>query len=123
MFEKSLQILLKVAPSNHPGIAAAYHNSSQVYDTLGITNKAIEYLEKALQIELHSLPPNHPTSAATYLNLAVVLSKQWKLKEALPYMKKAYEVSSKYLSSNDPQLIEYLQGIAMIEQMLRRLPD
>jgi len=58
--KKSLEILQKTLPENHPDLATSYNNIGGVYNKMGKYSKALSYYERALGIWQCSLPPNHP---------------------------------------------------------------
>ncbi|CAF4572436.1 unnamed protein product [Rotaria sp. Silwood2] len=115
MFEKSLQIRLKIFPSNHPDIAVSYINISGVYDSPHDYDKSIEYLKKAFEIQLHSLSPNHshfattynsltlpsdhPHIATSYTNMSQVYSALGEHEKAIDYLNKALAILLNSLSS------------------------
>jgi tetratricopeptide (TPR) repeat protein len=118
MYNKALQIQLKILPNNHPSFATTYNNIAAVYGGEGNYPKTVEYLKKALTIRLHSLPPHHPDFADIYRNLAVPFYYQGELSQALEYMKKAHEIRSKNFPFDHPSVINDQEWVIRIEDEL-----
>jgi tetratricopeptide (TPR) repeat protein len=69
-FQKSLGILLKLLPKDHPDVAQSYNNIGAVHERKAEYDKALEYYQKALAIRHKHLPedrgrqlPEHRGSA------------------------------------------------------------
>ncbi len=58
--QRSLDINLKVLPSNHPDLAHAYYSLAMSYYALGRYDEMFDYMQKALTIDKQSLSENHP---------------------------------------------------------------
>ena len=59
-YEKSLGILKKTLPTNHPDLATSYNNIGWVYRNRTDYKKALDYFHRALDIWQRSLRLNHP---------------------------------------------------------------
>jgi tetratricopeptide (TPR) repeat protein len=103
-YEKSLKILQKTLPANHPLLATSYNNIGAVYDNMGEYSKALSYYEKALEIWQKTLPANHPHLATSYNNIGSVYDNMGEYSKALSYHEKALEIYQKTLPANHPDL-------------------
>ncbi|CAF1208010.1 unnamed protein product [Rotaria magnacalcarata] len=111
MFEKVLQILLKVVPTNYSACATTYNNIAIIYAAQGDNEKTVGYLYKTIEFNENSLPPNHLHIVTAYNNLAHALYRRGDFMEALVYMKKAYEIDQKTLPHDHPCLTSVRRSI------------
>ncbi|CAF4133365.1 unnamed protein product [Rotaria magnacalcarata] len=118
MYEKSIEIRLKIFPSNHPSLSTSYNNIAMINSAQRNYTKTIEYLQKTLEIQLNSLPPHHPSLAITYQNLSMAYDRQHQSNKALECMKKAYQIDLKNLPADDPKLVQNLEWITDVEKRL-----
>jgi tetratricopeptide (TPR) repeat protein len=88
LYEKSLEIQLKIFRPDHPNFAACYGNISQVHSTRGDYDKAIEYLKKSLGIQLN----NHPSLAVTYNNFGLAYYNKGELEMVLEFYDRSLEI-------------------------------
>jgi tetratricopeptide (TPR) repeat protein len=103
-YEKSLEILQRSLPLNHPDLAMSYNNIGNVYFNMGEYSKALSYNEKTLAIRQQSLPPNHPDLAMSYNNIGLVYFNMSEYSKALSYNEKALEIRQQSLPPNHPDL-------------------
>ncbi|CAF1511530.1 unnamed protein product, partial [Adineta steineri] len=99
-YEKALEILRKILPSNHPDLITSYINIGLVYDNMGEYSKALSYYEQGLEIWKRTLPSNHPYLATLYSNIGNAYHNMGEYSKALSYYKKALDIEQKTLPSN-----------------------
>jgi tetratricopeptide (TPR) repeat protein len=73
--EKTLEILQKTLPPNHPSLTTCYNNIGLVYYDMREYSKALSYYERAVNILQRSLPANHPDLLTTRKNIEFVKQK------------------------------------------------
>jgi tetratricopeptide (TPR) repeat protein len=113
-YEKSLKILQKTLPANHPSLAGPYNNIGEVYDAMGGYSKALSYYEKALEISQKTLPANHPYLAGFYNNIGEVYRNMEEYSKARSYYEKALEIFEKVLPANHPYLATSYNNIGIV---------
>ncbi|CAF1670319.1 unnamed protein product [Adineta ricciae] len=111
---KSLVLLEKSFPANHPHLASSYNNIGSVYDSMGDYRKALEYYEKTLSIEQHSLPANHPHLATSYNNIGSVYYSMDDYRKALEYYEKTLSIRQQSLSANHPNIATSYNNIGLV---------
>ncbi|CAF1339292.1 unnamed protein product [Adineta ricciae] len=113
-YAKSLVLLEKSFPTNHPHLATSYNNIGLVYDSMGDYRKALEYYEKALSIRHQSLPANHPHLATSYNNIGLVYDTMGDYPKALKYYEKALSIRHQSLPANHPHLATFYNNIGSV---------
>jgi len=103
-YEKSLGILKKTLPAEHPSLATSYNNIGNVYRSMGEYSKELEYYEKSLEIYKQTLPENHPSLATTYNNIGLVYKSMGEYSKALEYYEKSLEIKKIALPQDHPSL-------------------
>jgi tetratricopeptide (TPR) repeat protein len=73
--KKSLEILQKTPPANHPSLATSYNDTGWVYRNMSEYSQALSYYERALGIWQRSLPPNHPHIQTVKESIEIVKKK------------------------------------------------
>ena len=73
-------------------MATALGNLGSVWQALGDSKKAIEYLEKALSIGRETYGEKHPTVATALNNLGLVWQALGDSKKAIEYFQRAYNI-------------------------------
>jgi tetratricopeptide (TPR) repeat protein len=111
---KSLEILEKALPPNHPDLATSYNNIAVVYRNMGEYSKALSFYEKAFEILQKSLPSNHPSLASSYNNIAVMYQHMGEYSKALSFYEKAFEIRQKTLPPNHPDLATSYNNIGLV---------
>ncbi|CAF1430324.1 unnamed protein product [Adineta ricciae] len=104
LYTKSLMLLEKSLPANHPSLATSYGNIGSVYHSKGDYPKSLEYYGKALSIEQQSLPENHPHLATSYNNIGLVYDSMGDYPKSLEYYGKALSIKQQSLPANHPSL-------------------
>lgn len=110
--QKTLSILEKVLPPEHPDLAQSYNNLAVTYYTLGDFQKCIEFFEKAFSIWEKVLPSNHPDLAMSYNNLAETYGELGDHQKRLKYNQKALSIREKTLSPEHPNLAMSYNNLA-----------
>jgi tetratricopeptide (TPR) repeat protein len=113
-YEKSIEIMQKTLPANHPDLTSAYNNIGLVYDDMGEYSKALSYYEKTLEISQKTLPANHPSLATSYNNIGVVYCQMSEYSKALSYYERDLEISQKTLPANHPGLATSYSNIGLV---------
>ncbi len=113
-YEKSLKILQKTLPANHPSLATSYNNIGAVYVNMGEYSKALSYYEKDLEISQKTLPANHPDLATSYNNIGGLYKKMGEYSKALSSHEKALEIRQKTLPANHPDLATSYNNIGQV---------
>ncbi|CAF1414763.1 unnamed protein product [Adineta ricciae] len=111
---KSLVLLEKSFPANHPHLASSYNNIGSVYDSMGDYRKALEYYEKTLSIEQQSLPASHPSIATSYNNIGSVYDSMGDYRKALEYYEKTLSIREQSLPANHPHLATSYNNIGSV---------
>jgi tetratricopeptide (TPR) repeat protein len=114
LLEKSLEILQKTGPPNHPDFAISYVSLGLVYDDMSEYSKALSYYEKALAILQEIHPSNHPSLANSYNNIGRLYYNMGKYSKALSYYEKALEIWEKTLPPNHPDLATSYNNIGLL---------
>ena len=112
--KKSLEILRKSLPPDHPDLATAYNNIGMVYASMGEYLKALEYCEKSLEICKKRLPPDHPDLATSYNNIGMVYANMGEYSKALEYYEKSLEICKKRLPPDHPYLASSYNNIGSV---------
>ncbi|KAL3938790.1 MAG: hypothetical protein SGBAC_006376 [Bacillariaceae sp.] len=97
LYQKALDIRLKVLGPDHEGTAGAYVGLANVEHDQGRPEEAMVLFQKALDIRCKVLEPEHEDMANTYYDMAHVLQDQNKLIEALSMKQKALDIRLKVL--------------------------
>jgi tetratricopeptide (TPR) repeat protein len=113
-YEKSITIIQKILPANHPSLAASYNNIGMLYLNMGDYSKALSSYDKALEIRQKTLPPNHPDLAASYNNIGTVYDSMSEYSKALSSYTKALEMRQKTLPPNHPDLATSYNNIGAV---------
>jgi Tfp pilus assembly protein PilF len=91
-YEKSLEILQKALPENHPDLATSCNHIDGVYLKMSENSKALSFYERDLEISEKILPANHPDLAISYNNIGLVYKNMGEYSKALSYHEKALEI-------------------------------
>ncbi|CAF3548300.1 unnamed protein product [Adineta steineri] len=113
-YEKALEILRKILPSNHPDLITSYIYIGLVYDNMGEYSKALSFYEQGLEIWKRTLPSNHPYLAASYSSIGSVYYYMGEYSQALSFYEKALEIEQKILPSNHPFLASSYNNIGSV---------
>jgi len=113
-YEKSLGILKKTLPTNHPSLATSYNNIGFVHNSMGEYSKALEYYGKSLEIRKKTLPANHPDLAQSYNNIGLVYDSMGEYSRTLEYYGKSLEIMKKALPTNHPYLATSYNNIGNV---------
>jgi len=113
-YEKSLGILKKTLPENHPDLTTSYNNIGLVYNSMGEYSKALEYYGKSLEIMKKALPQDHPSLATSYNNIGSVYTRMGEYSEALEYYEKSLEIMKKTLPENHPDLATTYNNMGLV---------
>ncbi|CAF0896324.1 unnamed protein product [Adineta ricciae] len=113
-YAKSLVLLEKSFPANHPDLAASYNSIGSVYKNMGDYRKALEYYEKALSIDQHSLPANHPSIATCYNNIGLAYDSMGDYPKALEYYEKTLSIRRQSLPANHPSIAASYNNIGSV---------
>ncbi|CAF0867678.1 unnamed protein product [Adineta steineri] len=117
-YEKSLIILQKVFPLNHPDLGDSYNRIASVYYSMGDYPKALSYYEKGLAIQQQSLPSNHPDLGASYNNIGRVHEKMNNYSKAHSIYERAVQIGQQSLSTNDPRLQKWTTNLERMKKNL-----
>jgi tetratricopeptide (TPR) repeat protein len=113
-YGKSLEILKKICPSNHLGLASLYNNIAVVFEDMREYSKALLTYKKALEIKQKSLPPDHLDLGRSYSNIGSFYSRIGQHAKALPYLEKDLEISLKALPSYHPDVALSYYNIGLL---------
>jgi tetratricopeptide (TPR) repeat protein len=113
-YEKSMEIMQKTLPPNHPDLAHSYSNFGEVCEEMGLYPKALSYYEKVLDIYQKTLPSSHPSLAASYNNVASVLQIMQNYTKAISVYEKVLEIHQQSLPPTHPDLGMSYQNIATV---------
>ena len=104
--QKSLEIMKKSLPADHPNLATSYNNIGMVHEQMGNYSQALEYHQKSLEIRKKSLPADHPDLATSYNNIGSIYlyNSMNDYSQALEYHQKSLEIRKKSLPADHPDL-------------------
>ena len=111
LYQKSLNMRLKLLGSNHPDVASSYANLGALYKDKGEYDKAVEYSLKALAINLKELGPEHPNLSVSYHNLGLAYKEMDQYDKSLEYHHKALAIDLKNYGPNHPFVADSYGGI------------
>jgi len=124
-YQKAVPLYLKILKKdkkrwgeNHLATANLYNNLALNYFFMEEYKKAESFYLKALKIRKKILGERHSDTASSYNNLGSLYFYQDNYKKAYPYTKKAFEIGLKVLSNEHPDLMNYKEGLEMIEEEL-----
>lgn len=103
-YEKSLKIIQKICPADHPNVGVLYNNIGSVYNNKGEYLKALEYFQKDLEISEKNLPENDPKLATSYNNIGLLYKNIGEHSKAVEYLEKSHRILKTTLSTNDLSL-------------------
>jgi len=113
-YEKAHEIMKKILPVNHPGLATSYNNIGLMYNSMGDYSKALESYEKSLQMKEKTLPADHSSLATLYNNIGGVYGSMGKYSKALEYYEKSFEIRKKTLPVNHPDVATSYNNIGLV---------
>ncbi len=91
IYQKSLQVNIKVLGNTHPFTATGYNNLARVYYNQGKYQEAEKLFLRGLQINKKTLGEEHPSTIVNYHNLASVYRAKGENTNALLYFFRAYQ--------------------------------
>jgi len=112
LYEKVLEIHLRLLTDDHRYTADSYDNLASDLDEQGRYAQAQPLYEKALEIRRRLLTDDHPRTAASYNNLAYVLDAQGKYAQAQPLYEKALEIYRRLLTDDHPDTAASYNNVA-----------
>ncbi|UJR37495.1 hypothetical protein I4U23_030198 [Adineta vaga] len=99
--QKSLQIYLRVLPSDDIKLTPTYNNMGSIYHKQELDAKALYFHRKAYDIQILSSSPDLDSIAAYAGNIASVLIKQGKYEEAIPYLQRDLQIQQRLYPYED----------------------
>ena len=112
-YAKSLEIVRRMLPEDHPDLAITYSNIGSTYDSMGEYPKALWYFEKCLDIQQKYLPANHPNLATSYSNIGGVYNHMADYSKALSFYEKCLHIEENSLPANHPSLAGSYSSIGL----------
>jgi tetratricopeptide (TPR) repeat protein len=100
LFEKALEIHLRLLTDNHPDTASSYNILALNLDAQGRYAEAQPLYEKALEIYRRLLTDDHPDTASSYNNVAYNLDSQAKYVQARRLLEKALKIRRRLLTDD-----------------------
>ncbi|CAF1402155.1 unnamed protein product [Adineta ricciae] len=122
LYTKSLMLLEKSLPVNHPTLATLYVNIGLVYASMGDYPKSLEYYGKALSFQQQSLPEKHPDLATSYNNIGLVYSSMGDYPKSIEYYGKALSIQQQSLPENHPHLATSYNNIGLVYDSMGDYP-
>ena len=113
LFEKALEIDLRLLTAEHPETATHYNNLAMSLQAQGKYAQAQPLLEKALEIRRRLLTDDHPDTAGPYNNLAMNLNAQGKYAQAQPLFEKSLEIRRRLLTDDHPDTAGSYNNLAV----------
>jgi CHAT domain-containing protein/tetratricopeptide (TPR) repeat protein len=130
LFQKALDIRIRVLGENHPDTATGYNNVAFALNGQSRSREALPLYEKALAIYQSTLGDDHPETADCYNNLAHNLVAMGRLQEAQARYEKAMDsylralgennLSITYIYNNLAYLLDTLGNSAEASSLLRK---
>jgi tetratricopeptide (TPR) repeat protein len=117
-YEKSIEILEKIALLNNPYIAVSCSKIGSTYDTMGEYSTALSFHEKSLKILQQTLPSNHPYLAISFNDIGSTYNKMKKYSKALSYHEQALKILQQTLPPNYPSLATCYSNIGSVYKRL-----
>jgi len=111
---KSLEIMTRTLPVDHPNLATSYNSIGMVHNSMGDYSKALEYQHKSLEIRKKSLSADHPDLAISYNNIGTVYNNMGDYSKALEYQYKSLEIMKRTLPVDHPSLATSYNNIGMV---------
>jgi tetratricopeptide (TPR) repeat protein len=113
-YQKSIKVIQKLLPPNHPDLASFYNNIGGVYFKMGEYSKALSYYENALEIRQKIHPRNHLDLATSYNSIGLLYDSMGEYSKALSYYEKDLEIRQKSLPPNHPGLAISYNNIGLV---------
>ena len=113
-YHKSLEIMKKSLPVDHPNLATSYNNIGSLYQDSGEYPNALEYFHKSLEIKKISLPVDHPDLATSYKNIGTVYLHMGEYAKALDYNHKSLEIEKISLPVDHPDFATSYNNIGTV---------
>jgi tetratricopeptide (TPR) repeat protein len=108
MYEKSIELRIRIYGEMHEKVAVNYNGLGVTYGKLGDMEGAMKYLNIALEIQINIYGKIHPDTALTYKNMGMGYYFNNLNTEAMNYLQVAHGIYSK-LYSNEHRAIREIQ--------------
>ena len=116
LYERALDVKLKVLGEEHPDVASTLNGMANVYQMQGRYEEALDLYERALDVELKVLGEEHPDVASTLNGMANVYLMQGRYEEALEFYERALAMEQKALGEEHPGVAPTLNNMAVVYQ-------
>ncbi len=119
-YERALGIREHVLGPEHPDTALSLNNMGYLLQAMGDLAEARPYFERALAVRERVLGPEHPDTASSLSNMGVLCYYEGNLPAAADLMRRALAIREKVLGPDHPDTRGSREGLAVIEEALRR---
>ncbi|CAF1556059.1 unnamed protein product, partial [Adineta steineri] len=117
-FDKALESVKIVLPSNNPIFGSIFSGIAKVYLSTGNYVMSLSYYEKALQIWEKSLLATYPYLGTGYNNIGMLYQSMGNYVTALSYYEKGLEIIEKSVPPTHPDLALNYNNIAGVHQSM-----
>ncbi len=112
--ERVLEIREKTLGPDHPDVALAVNNLSNLFNLKGDFEKSEEGYQRALKIREKVLGPEHPDVASTLNNLAYLYNEKGEFAKAEELYKRAVTINEKALGAEHPDVAAVLTSFGKL---------